>query len=135
MSDAVNHPIHYNSHPSGVEAIDICEMTSFNIGNAIKYVMRADHKNSKLQDLEKALWYIKREMMNKTILDFSNNTSNIDKRIFGYALDRIIEHTIDDNLVLFFKNIKILVITGNRYVIEDIKSSLELYIKDFHLIG
>jgi hypothetical protein len=55
MSDNVNHPKHYNSHPSGVEAIVICKHMPFNIGNAMKYLWRADHKNG-LEDLRKAVW-------------------------------------------------------------------------------
>ena len=61
MSDAVNHPKHYNSHPSGVEAITIAEHMNFNVGNAIKYLWRSDHKNG-LEDLRKASWYVNREI-------------------------------------------------------------------------
>ena len=39
MADNVNHPKHYNSHPSGVEAIVICEHMPFNIGNAVVFQM------------------------------------------------------------------------------------------------
>jgi hypothetical protein len=59
--EQVNHPTHY-AHPSGVEAIDICEHMSFNLGNALKYVFRAGLKSDdKLTDLRKALWYIERQ--------------------------------------------------------------------------
>jgi Protein of unknwon function (DUF3310) len=61
MSDAVNHPKRYNSHPSGVEAITIVEHMNFNVGNAIKYLWRSDHKNG-LEDLKKSRWYIDREI-------------------------------------------------------------------------
>ena len=60
-TDSVNHPIHYTSHPSGVEAITICEHLSFNLGNAMKYLWRADLKNG-VADLRKAVWYINREI-------------------------------------------------------------------------
>lgn len=59
--EQVNHPDHYNSHPSGIECIDVVEHMPFNIGNAIKYLWRADHKGSKMQDLDKAIWYLNRE--------------------------------------------------------------------------
>ncbi len=63
MSNAVNHPRHYNLHPSGVEAIDICEHYNFNVGNAIKYLWRAGLKtDSPLEDLKKAQWYVTREI-------------------------------------------------------------------------
>ena len=58
----MNHPKHYTSHPSGVEAITICEHMTFNVGNAIKYLWRAGLKGAQLVDLEKARWYIDREI-------------------------------------------------------------------------
>ena len=62
MPDAVNHPIHYNTHPSGVEAITITEHFNFNVGNAIKYLWRAGLKHSAIEDLRKAQWYCQREI-------------------------------------------------------------------------
>ena len=62
MHDAVNKPKHYLSHPSGIECITITEHMGFNLGNAIKYVWRADLKNNAIQDLKKAVWYIEREI-------------------------------------------------------------------------
>ena len=63
-NDAVNHPSHYTSHPSGVECIQVTEHLNFCIGNAIKYLWRAGLKdgNSDIQDLKKAVWYIEREI-------------------------------------------------------------------------
>lgn len=60
--DPVNHPKHYTSHPSGVECITVTEHMSFNLGNAIKYIWRADEKGSALEDLRKAAWYLEREI-------------------------------------------------------------------------
>lgn len=59
--DNVNKPKHYNSHPSGIECIQITEHMGFNIGNVIKYAWRADLKNG-VEDLEKAAWYLQREI-------------------------------------------------------------------------
>ena len=61
-NDPVNHPQHYNAHPSGIECIQVVEHMQFNLGNAIKYIWRADMKGSTLEDLHKALWYIQREI-------------------------------------------------------------------------
>jgi len=61
-SDPVEHPAHYTKHPSGVECITITEHMGFNLGNAMKYIWRADEKGNVLQDLEKARWYINREI-------------------------------------------------------------------------
>ena len=63
--DPVNHPIHYIEHPSGIECIQITEHMGFNLGNAIKYVWRADLKNDALEDLRKAAWYITREIQKR----------------------------------------------------------------------
>ena len=62
MNDAVNHPSHYTSHPSGIEAIQVTEHFNFCVGNAIKYLWRAGEKGHYIQDLEKARWYINREI-------------------------------------------------------------------------
>ena len=61
----VDHPPHYNRHPSGVECIDIAEHMGFNLGNAMKYIWRADHKGADAQDLEKAVWYLEREIQRR----------------------------------------------------------------------
>lgn len=60
--DAVNHPAHYTAHPSGIECIEVTEHMSFCLGNAIKYIWRADLKQDAIEDLEKAVWYIQREL-------------------------------------------------------------------------
>ncbi len=60
--DPVNHPRHYNAHPSGVECIAITEHYNFNLGNAIKYIWRAGLKGGLIEDLKKARWYLDREI-------------------------------------------------------------------------
>lgn len=62
MGDMVRHPKHYMSHPSGIETIQITEHMGFCLGNAVKYIMRCDYKQDAIQDLEKAVWYIQREI-------------------------------------------------------------------------
>lgn len=61
MSD-VDHPKHYNTHPSGIECIDVVRHMNFNLGNAMKYLWRADQKGRPVEDLEKAIWYIRDEI-------------------------------------------------------------------------
>lgn len=64
--ERVNHPKHYNSHPSGIECIEIARHYCFSIGNAFKYLWRAGLKkdncvkdiDKEIEDLEKAIWYI-----------------------------------------------------------------------------
>ncbi len=60
--DMINHPPHYNLHPSGVECIDITEHMNFNLGNVVKYLWRADEKDAPIEDLKKAQWYLEREI-------------------------------------------------------------------------
>lgn len=65
--DNVNSPKHYTSHPSGVQCIDIVRHYCFSVGNAIKYLWRAGlkteegmtDKEKEIEDLNKAIWYIK----------------------------------------------------------------------------
>jgi hypothetical protein len=60
--DPVNHPAHYTGHASGIECIEITRHMSFNLGNVIKYVWRADNKGKALEDLRKARWYLDDEI-------------------------------------------------------------------------
>jgi hypothetical protein len=62
--ETVNHPPHYNKHPSGVECIEIVQHFNFNRGNTIKYVWRAGEKSpeKEIEDLEKARWYLDKEI-------------------------------------------------------------------------
>ena|ERR1035437_9994027 len=64
MTDNINHPKHYTSHPSGVECVEIAEHFGFCLGNAIKYIWRAGlkNKNAEIEDLQKAHYYIDREI-------------------------------------------------------------------------
>jgi len=67
-NDPVNHPEHYLTHRSGVECITITEHMSFCLGNAIKYIWRADAKGDAINDLAKAAWYIEREITRRKAL-------------------------------------------------------------------
>lgn len=58
----VDHPKHYNIHPSGVECIEIVEYMNFNTGSAMKYIWRAGIKSDYVEDLEKAIWCLRREI-------------------------------------------------------------------------
>ena len=62
IGDPVSHPKHYTKHPSGVECIQISEHMGFCLGNAVKYIWRADLKNNAIEDLEKAAWYLEIEL-------------------------------------------------------------------------
>ena len=66
MSDNINHPEHYKV--GGIETIDFIEAKklNYNLGNAIKYISRARHKGSYSDDLQKAVWYLNREIENSS---------------------------------------------------------------------
>ena len=65
LVDMVNHPPHYTGHPSGVECIRITEHMGFCLGNAVKYIWRADLKADAIEDLKKARWYLDREIQRR----------------------------------------------------------------------
>lgn len=62
MNDTIEHPSHYTD--GGIETIDFIEAKKldYHLGNVVKYVSRAGKKDpaKKLEDLKKALWYLKR---------------------------------------------------------------------------
>ena len=66
MSD-VDHPAHYRAD-TGYEAIDVIEAwgLGFALGNAVKYICRAGLKEDAVEDLEKARWYIEREIRRRS---------------------------------------------------------------------
>ena len=63
-TDNVNNPTHYNT--GTIEVITVIEdwKLNFNLGNAIKYIGRCEHKNNKKEDIKKAIWYLERELKN-----------------------------------------------------------------------
>lgn len=62
--ELVNHPSHYGGKNNPYEAIKVIEAwdLGFCLGNTIKYIARAGKKDSTIQELEKALWYLNREI-------------------------------------------------------------------------
>lgn len=73
--EKVNHPEHYNK--GKIEVIDYIEDQdmNFNLGNAIKYISRAGLKNKStiVEDLEKAKWYIQREIDRLNKITYGGN--------------------------------------------------------------
>ena len=62
MQENVNHPKHYGGKDDPYEAIKVIEAwgLGFHLGNAVKYIARAGKKDSIVQDLKKAKWYLER---------------------------------------------------------------------------
>lgn len=81
-TENVNRPKHYNEIP-GIECIDVVRHFNFNLGNAIKYIWRAglkkdkgrSLKDKKIEDLEKAIWYLKDEIDQLKIDEVRNGNS------------------------------------------------------------
>jgi len=65
MADKINHPSHYGGADNTYEAIKVIEawQGGFNLGNCLKYISRSGKKDDELQDLEKARWYLDREIV------------------------------------------------------------------------
>ena len=81
-ADAVNHPSHYTSDPSGIECIEITRHRNFNVGNAIKYLWRAGLKSDssladtekQVEDLRKAIFYINDEINRIERIQYARDT-------------------------------------------------------------
>jgi hypothetical protein len=94
----VNHPKHYNSHPAGIECIDIIRHYTCDIANALKYLWRAglkaelgkDDADKEIEDLKKALWYIE---------DYNDNFTTYyvakEKRIKAIVRE-VTDHSIEE---------------------------------------
>lgn len=60
--EGIDHPRHYNTHPSGVECIEIKRYLPSNLADAFKYVFRRDEKGDAIKNLNKAVWYLRDEI-------------------------------------------------------------------------
>ena len=79
-NERIEHPVHYSylKKLCGIEVIDITRHMDFDLGNAIKYILRAGHKTEEgydnrsktIEDLKKAVWYINDKI--KTLEDEIN---------------------------------------------------------------
>ena len=65
MSDNINRPPHYTF--GTIEPIEVIEdwQLGFHLGNVVKYIARAAHKGTELEDLKKAQWYLDRQIARK----------------------------------------------------------------------
>lgn len=74
--DVVNHPNHYTD--GKIEVIEFIEdkKLNFHRGNAVKYIARAGkkYKDKEIEDLQKAIWYLEREIKR---LAAEQNTQNL----------------------------------------------------------
>ena len=95
MNDNVNHPSHYNE--GKIECIEYIkdkftdeELYGFCIGNAIKYITRAEHKGKKEEDLKKAIWYIDYYLKNETVtVKIPNNDNELNSKEYSLAKEHV----------------------------------------------
>lgn len=87
MKDLINNPDHYTA--GGIETIDFIEAKelSYGLGNAVKYISRAGRKDSELEDLKKARWYLDREI--KRLEDLERATATIQVQL-ELPIERVI---------------------------------------------
>jgi hypothetical protein len=101
LDDAIN-PSHYKSHPSGVQCIDISKHLSGCLAQAFQYVWQCGQKDNPIQDLDKAIWFIRAEM-------------SIDEWVHGAVwctqknLAYVLAHEVDNNRFTALASI----VTGN----------------------
>ena len=121
MKDNVNHPEHYlkaSAHPS-VEPIMFCRLFPFNLGNAIKYILRAEYKGHANEDYSKAIWYLEDfKVNNKVDLNNFNNPHLVEYHIIhwfieenntaGRILRKLFDEDLDVNLMTVQKAIECL---------------------------
>ena len=76
MNEQIDHPKHYNA--GKIEAIDVIEdwKLNFSLGCVVKYICRAEYKDSTIQDLEKASWYLIREIERRKKEDLNKNDTS-----------------------------------------------------------
>lgn len=137
--DAIN-PDHYKWLPNGIEAIEICENLGYNLGNVVKYILRAGRKDPSklLEDLKKAQWYLNREVEKHDLVE--NRIAFMDIKLDGKPKEKILYsgdggEIIDCNGVLYVKipTVKL----ENRFIREAIADLvIEAYGCKYHdIIG
>lgn len=102
--DGVDHPAHYNLHPSGVECIDLVRWLNFDVGSAVKYVMRRGEKGDPLKDLRKAEFYLRDFLYEEVGSELERRVDRIDPgRIRSrWHWDHLITHEPDPTAREFY---------------------------------
>lgn len=135
--DPVNHPAHYTQYPH--EVIELTEQLGFCLGNAVKYILRADYKGHKSEDLKKAAWYLRhildRQREDKAVLikEIPGWYSGIWEEELGalaesYGNDfvaKIIMHCVDINAFALERQLAHLELEAVKAEIEELKAKLK----------
>ncbi len=119
MNDPINHPDHYN-HGSleVIDAIDGLGLDKdFYLGNVLKYIARSAHTGKELQDLEKAMSYLKRKLRR---VEGSNITIDV-KKINDLIYDMLVSELDDADWILSAHESEIMIEKGDRVITVAIK--------------
>ena len=98
--DIINKAEHYNSHPSGLECIDVIREMSFDVANAVKYLWRTELKNGR-QDLEKSEYYLRDAVKWNQPVYIGNTPMS-----WNAKMATVIRHETDPLRQRFFKAIR-----------------------------
>jgi hypothetical protein len=125
----VNHPAHYNLHPSGIECIDLIRELNFDIGSAVKYVFRRGLKGSVRKDLDKALYYLRDYLFEE------GGTTRLEKPPFGsighrWRWDVVIACEPDRRAREFYLSIAREDPTAAKFAVEDLINELETALEE-----
>ena len=105
MTDLINNPSHYaEGFSNGAEVIDITENLNFNRGNAVKYLSRAGKKDGspELQDLEKAQFYVNREVDRVRSIEADKS-----HKAMYEAIDQLVKDSMEYTSRMFLPNFSI----------------------------
>lgn len=102
--ETVNHPAHYNmggeKEADGTAKFEVIKVIEnwdlgFCFGNALKYILRAPHKGSELEDLKKARWYLRRTEVNGESASLRESNLMLPEDVASaWALTDLLETTI-----------------------------------------
>lgn len=135
LEDEVNIPTHYRSHPSGIQAVEVTRHLDFDLGNAVKYLMRYLNKGTPRKDLMKAKWYIEDYLKYK--VDANNITFMDYSEIPFHCLEdltKIIENEEDSVIAMVLSEIRSIVIDSAIVSPEQLKDTLALLDKKIETI-
>lgn len=124
LEEEVNVPKHYRTHESGIEAIEITREMNFDLGNAWKYAMRYEDKNTPKKDIKKLCWYMKD--FKQHFVDV-NNDCTTDVAVSAEVKDkmmRVIETEPNEYIKTAFKQIYMLVCAGGLLLPVDYDKSI-----------
>lgn len=131
-TENVNHPQHYNSHPNGIECIEIIRHYTCDIANAIKYLWRAglklemgkDDADKEIEDLKKALWYIEdyRSMCDNMRCHHRRPRSSADCLLFrlsGHHIEDVTKGYDEDVATAMDYLLRVGIVSGSTLYAED----------------